>query len=63
MISETNTITGEKRTRLPYVELGNIILKKFGEDACLNGYGTADPGRVGQYALQAGDINPDGTTN
>jgi hypothetical protein len=63
MITETNTITGETRKRLPYVELGKIILEKHGIDACLNAYGTSDPGRVGEYALQAKDIEPDGTLN
>ncbi len=63
MITETNTVTGEVRKRLPYVELGKIVLQSVGEDACRNAYGTADPGRVGQYALQAGDIEPDGFLN
>lgn len=62
-VSETNTVTGEKRTRLSYVELGNIMLATAGQDACRRGYGTTDPEAVGQYALQYNDINPDGTTN
>lgn len=62
-ITETNTITQETRTRLPYTELGNIMLKKHGKESCQNGYGTTDPEWVGRYALSHNDINPDGTTN
>lgn len=62
-ITEQNTITGEKRTRLPYVELGKIMLREHGEDACQGGYQTTDPEWVGRYALQYGDIRPDGELN
>jgi hypothetical protein len=62
-ITEKNIVTGEKRTRLSYVELGNIMLKTAGKDACQKGYGTTDPETVGRYALDYGDINPDGTLN
>ena len=46
-----------------HTDLGNIVLKAVGEDACLNGYGTTDPAKVGWYALAYGDINVDGTLN
>lgn len=49
--------------RLTYVELGKIMLEKFGEEACRKGYGTTDPEWVGRYALQYRDINRDGTLN
>lgn len=62
-ITEQNTITGERRTRLSYVELGQIMLKEHGNEACQNGYQTTDPEWVGRYALQYGDIRPDGTLN
>jgi hypothetical protein len=48
---------------MTYTELGNIMLKWAGADACQAGYGTTDPEWVGRYALQYGDINTDGTTN
>lgn len=62
-ISETNTITGEKRTRLTYTELGKIVLAACGEAMCQTGYHTTDPESVGRYALDAGDINANGTLN
>lgn len=49
--------------RLSYVELGNIMLREAGAAACQSGYGTTDPEWVGRYALQYGDIRPDGTLN
>lgn len=63
VVHETNIITGEERTRLTYVELGNIMLHEVGETACLLGYGTKDPEWVGRYALSYKDINEDGTLN
>lgn len=63
MKTEKNIITGEVRTRLAYAELGKIMLEKAGESACQSGYGTTDPEWVGRYALQYGDINPNGTLN
>jgi len=63
MIEETNTITGETRKRLSYKELGEIMLKAAGEQACANGYQTTDPEEVGRQALNFGDIRPDGTLN
>ncbi len=63
MISETNSITGEKRERLPYAELGQKMLEALGEKTCASGYNTIDPEYVGRYALMYGDINPDGTFN
>jgi hypothetical protein len=62
-ITEKNTITGETRTRLPYVELGKIMLKSSGEARCLSAYQTTDPEWVGRNALAYGDIRPDGTRN
>lgn len=49
--------------RKSYIELGEIMLKKCGADACLKGYGTTDPEWVGRYALAYCDINLDGTLN
>lgn len=49
--------------RLEYTKLGEIMLKEAGEDACRDGYGTIDPEWVGRYALDYGDIRPDGTLN
>lgn len=46
-----------------YIELGQIMLREAGEDACLSGYETTDPEWVGRLALAYGDINPDGTLN
>jgi len=48
---------------MTYIELGKIMLREAGEDACLSGYGTTDPEWVGRYALMYGDINRDGTLN
>lgn len=62
-VAEQNTITSEQRTRLPYAELGKIMLETCGVEACQNGYQTVDPEWVGRYALQYDDINPDGTLN
>lgn len=45
------------------IELGNIMLREAGAEACQSGYGTTDPYYVGMYALQYGDIRPDGATN
>lgn len=44
-------------------ELGQIVLREVGEDACKDGYLTTDPFWVGHYALGYGDINEDGTLN
>jgi hypothetical protein len=49
--------------RLTYVELGNIMLREAGPEACQRAYGTTDPEWVGRYAIRCGDINPDGTLN
>lgn len=49
--------------RLTYRELGEIMLKEAGSEACQKGYGTTDPEWVGRYALDFCDINPDGTLN
>ena len=46
-----------------FVELGDIMLREAGEDACQSGYGTTDPYMVGKLALVYGDINGDGTLN
>lgn len=62
-ITETNTITQEVRKRLPYVELGNIMLRRHGAEACERGYHTTDPEEVGRLALAYSDIQPDGTLN
>lgn len=50
-------------TRLTHTELGAILLREAGEDACQSGYGTVDPEWVGRYGLQYQDINEDGTLN
>lgn len=50
-------------TPATYADLGTIMLREAGEDACREGYGTTDPEWVGRYALQYGDINRDGTLN
>ena len=63
LITEQNTITQETRQRLPYAELGAIMLRECGTEACQSGYQTTEPESVGRYALQYGDINPDGTLN
>jgi len=52
-----------KPTAKTFVELGNIMLKTAGAEACQKGYGTTDPEWVGRYALDYCDINRDGTTN
>lgn len=49
--------------RLTYVELGEILLRECGEQACQDGYGTTDPEWVGRYGLDYGDIRPNGTLN
>lgn len=46
-----------------HIQLGKIMLKEAGADACRKGYGTTDPYWVGVYALSHCDINRDGTTN
>jgi hypothetical protein len=46
-----------------FIELGNIMLREAGPDACQRGYGTTDPEWVGRYALAYCDINSDGTLN
>ena len=46
-----------------HTDLGNIVLKEVGADACDIGYGTTDPAEVGWFALAYGDINADGTLN
>jgi hypothetical protein len=48
---------------MTYEQLGKAMLDKVGEEACLEGYGTADPYWVGVYAREYNDINPDGTLN
>lgn len=53
----------EKPKRKSYVELGNIMLKEAGAEACQKGYGTTDPEWVGRYAIEFCDINFDGTLN
>lgn len=53
----------ESDIRLSYVELGEIMLREAGEEACQDGYGTTDPEWVGRYALMFHDIEPDGTLN
>lgn len=51
------------KKRPSFIELGNIMLREAGAEACQAGYGTVDPEWVGRYALSYGDINRDGTTN
>ena len=53
----------EPKASLTYVQLGEIMLKKAGAEACQKGYGTIDPEWVGRYALDFKDIGPDGTLN
>lgn len=48
---------------LTNVQLGEIMLKEAGPEACQDGYQTTDPEWVGRYALMYQDINPDGTLN
>ena len=49
--------------KLTLVQLGEIMLRESGAAACQSGYGTVDPEWVGRYALQHGDIRPDGVLN
>jgi len=49
--------------RLSLLDLGLIMLREAGEQACFAGYGTTAAQWVGRYALEFGDINPDGTLN
>lgn len=49
--------------KLSYAELGNIMLREAGAEACQKGYGTTDPEEVGRLAIEYGDINHDGTLN
>jgi hypothetical protein len=53
----------QTKTRLSYTELGNIMLRSCGHEACEKGYGTTDPYWVGRYAVEYCDINRDGTLN
>jgi hypothetical protein len=49
---------------MSFVELGDIMLREVGEDACRKAYGTTDPWGVGYAAVEYGDINgDDGTLN
>lgn len=50
-------------TETLYRSLGSTMLVETGSEACQSGYGTTDPYWVGRYALDAGDINLDGTLN
>ena len=52
-----------KVERLTFVELGEILLRECGLDACRDGYGTTDVEWVGRYGLEYGDIRPDGELN
>lgn len=52
-----------KEKQLSLVELGEIMLKEAGAEACRSGYQTTDPECVGRNALAFGDINKDGTLN
>lgn len=45
------------------VQIGEAMLNAVGTSACVSAYGTDDPYWVGRYALDFGDINPDGTLN
>ena len=49
--------------RLAYEELGQILLREAGPEACRSGYGTTDPEWVGRYGLMYGDIRPGGVLN
>ena len=53
----------QEKAPLTLAQLGEIMIKEAGAEACRAGYGTADPEYVGRYALQFGDINKDGTLN
>ena len=52
-----------KKKAKTLVELGNIMLKKAGAEACQKCYGTTDPEWVGRYALSYRDINVFGILN
>jgi hypothetical protein len=51
------------RPRLNYVALGEIMLAEAGAEACAAGYGTTDPEWIGRYAIEYGDITPQGELN
>ena len=42
-----------------YEDLGDIVLREAGREACVEGYGTDDPYWVGRYAVGYGDIDPE----
>lgn len=63
MKTETNSITGETRTRLSYVELGQKMIDAHGIDRCVKAYQTDDLEWIGRNALSYGDIQPNGTLN
>lgn len=48
------------REREHLVSLGKIVLREVGEELTRKAYGTTDPEWVGRYALQYGDITPNG---
>jgi len=52
-----------KKKAKTLIELGNIMLKEDGAEACQKGYGTTDPEWVGRYALDYRDINVFGVLN
>lgn len=56
-------IAKQEKAPLTLAQLGEIMLKEAGAEACKKGYGTTDPEYVGRYALQYGDINKDGALN
>ncbi len=68
MTTETNSITGETRTRLTYTQLGEIMLKAFGVEACqkaaedaklcAGGYGPEIREEVIQIFASAIEFNP-----
>lgn len=49
--------------RVDFAAIGRAVLEGAGADACMAGYGTAEPYWVGRYALEYGDANADGTLN
>ncbi len=51
------------RTGKTFTELGDIMLREVGAEACQKGYGTTEPIWIGCYAMDYGDINRDGTLN
>jgi hypothetical protein len=57
------TATAAYSYRLNYVALGEIMLAEAGAEACAAGYGTTDPEWVGRYAIEYGDITPEGELN